>query len=232
MFSRDSLGRAQFGWVEYIIQLLIVLSLISIAIETEPDLSTEARDWLDLFELISIALFTVEYVARLMLSRPARAYGCSFLGVVDLAAVLPFYLGVGFDFRSVRAFRLLRLFRILKLTRYSLAMQRFRLAFIIVKEELVLFGAITGILLYLPALGIYYFEHEAQPGNFRSLFDSLWWAVSTLTTVGYGDIYPITVGGRCFTFVVLVIGLGVVAVPTGLIASALAKARQAEDAES
>lgn len=81
----------------------------------------------------------------------------------------------------------------------------------------------SAIMLYLSAVGIYYFEHQAQPELFQSVFHSLWWAVTTLTTVGYGDMYPITVGGRIFTFFVLMIGLGIVAVPTGLIASAMSK---------
>ncbi len=78
-------------------------------------------------------------------------------------------------------------------------------------------------------MGIYYFEHQAQPEEFASIFHSLWWAVATLTTVGYGDVYPITTGGRIFTFVVLLIGLGIVAVPAGLLASALAKAREMDE---
>ena len=85
------------------------------------------------------------------------------------------------------------------------------------------------MLLYLSAVGIYHFEHAAQPENYTSLFDCLWWAVATLTTVGYGDIYPITTGGRLFTFLILMLGLGVVAVPTGVIASALSAVRKNEN---
>ena len=82
------------------------------------------------------------------------------------------------------------------------------------------------MLLYLSSVGIYYFESDAQPEQFKSVFHSLWWSVATLTTVGYGDVYPVTVGGKVFTFFVLMIGLGIVAVPAGLVASALAKARE------
>ena len=102
-------------------------------------------------------------------------------------------------------------------------------AIFIAKEELIIFSAVTLMLLYLSAVGIYHFEHAAQPENFKSIFDSLWWAVATLTTVGYGDVYPITLGGRMFTFVILMLGLGVVAVPTGIIASALASVRKNEE---
>jgi len=83
--------------------------------------------------------------------------------------------------------------------------------------------------LYVTAVGIYYFENEAQPEAFASVFHSLWWAVATLTTVGYGDVYPVTLGGRVFTFVLLIVGLGIVAVPAGLVATALSKAREMED---
>ena len=217
-----------FGKIDFLIQGLIVVSLLAFAIETLPGLSATQTRWLHIFEAVSVGIFTVEYLVRLILSRPRRSYVFSFFGMVDLLAVLPFYFALGIDLRSLRVFRLLRLFRLLKLARYSSAMRRFHRAFLIAKEELVLFGVTALMVLYLAAVGIYHFEHEAQPQHFSSVFHSLWWAVSTLTTVGYGDVIPITLGGRLFTFFVLVIGLGIVAVPTGLFASALSKARAEE----
>lgn len=101
----------------------------------------------------------------------------------------------------------------------------------IAKEELILFSCVAAIMLYLSAVGIYYFENAAQPESFKSIFHSLWWAVATLTTVGYGEVYPITIGGKIFTFFVLMLGLGVVAVPTGLVSSALSQARDEEKTE-
>lgn len=97
-----------------------------------------------------------------------------------------------------------------------------------IKEEIVIFLFLTVILLYIAATGIYYFENTAQPEHFKSIVHSLWWSLSTLTTVGYGDIYPITTGGKVFTFFLLMIGLGVVAVPSGLIATALSRTIQEE----
>jgi voltage-gated potassium channel len=97
------------------------------------------------------------------------------------------------------------------------------------KEELVLFLFATLIILYLAGVGIYYFENPAQPDIFSSVFHSLWWGVATLTTVGYGDIYPITIGGKFFTFFILFIGLGIVSIPAGLMASALSKARELDE---
>jgi voltage-gated potassium channel len=226
MIQRDEKGRVSFGKWDYVVQFLIVLSLISFAIETLTGLSEETRKGLTAFEVFTVSIFTTEYLVRLILSQPRRGYAFSFLGVIDLAAILPFYLSTGIDLRSIRAFRLLRLFRLLKLARYSEAVRRYHRAFRIAREELILFGATALIMLYLSAVGIYYFENQAQPETFSSVFHSLWWAIATLTTVGYGDVYPVTIGGKAFTFIVLVIGLGIVAVPSGLVASALSKARE------
>ncbi len=228
MISWDKRGRVSFGQWDYLIQLLIILSLIAFAVETLPDLSAEWVVRLRVFEIVTVVIFTIEYALRLVLCRPRFSYAFSFFGIVDLLAILPFYISTGIDLRSVRAFRLLRLFRLLKLARYSAAMQRLHRAFLIAREELVLFGVTALIILYLSAVGIYYFERDAQPEEFASVFHSLWWAIVTLTTVGYGDVYPITLGGRIFTFFVMIIGLGIVAVPAGLFASALSKARELE----
>ena len=211
------------------IQALIVLSLVTFSLETLPNLTDVQRLILRWIETVTVLIFTVEYVSRLIVADRPLKFATSFFGLVDLIAILPFYLSLGIDLRSVRAFRLLRLFRIFKLARYSNAIRRFHRAVIIAWEEMVLFGFVALIVLYLAAVGIYYFENPAQPEAFASVFHSLWWATATLTTVGYGDVYPITVGGRCFTFVVLIVGLGIVSVPAGLVASALSKARELED---
>jgi voltage-gated potassium channel len=211
------------------IQALIVVSLITFSIETLPDLSPTLRNLLHAIELITVVIFTVEYILRVIIADNKIRFITSFFGVIDLVAILPFYVTAGIDLRAFRAFRLLRLFRIFKLARYSVAVRRFHRAFLIAREEIVLFFCVTVILLFLAAVGIYYFENQAQPERFRSVFHSLWWAVATLTTVGYGDVYPITAGGRIFTFFVLLIGLGIVSVPAGLVSSALSKAREFEN---
>lgn len=214
------------------VQFLIVCSLIAYSIETLPDLSEKQVRLLHGFEWATVALFTVEYILRVYVANPKSAYVFGFFGLVDLAAILPFYVGTGVDLRSIRAFRLLRLFRVFKLARYSAAVRRLHLALKIAKEEIILFVCVTVILLFLAAVGIHYFESQEQPEAFGSVFHCLWWAVATLTTVGYGDVFPVTVGGRVFTFFILLIGLGVISVPAGLVASALAKARQLEDEEN
>lgn len=213
------------------VQFLIIVSLVTFSIDTLPDLSPATSEILRYFEIFTVAVFTVEYFLRVYVSDSKPAFIFSFYGLIDLLAILPFYLSTGLDLRSLRIFRLLRLVRVFKLLRYNRAIHRFHRALMIVREELILFGFVALIMLYLSAVGIYYFENEAQPELFSSVLHSLWWAVTTLTTVGYGDMYPVTAGGRFFTFLVLMLGLGVVAVPTGLVASALTQAREEELAQ-
>jgi len=208
---------------DIVIQFLIILSLISFSIETLPDLDQKIRLILKYFEIATVLLFTLEYLLRLIVSDRKLQFIFSFYGVIDLLAILPFYITRSVDLRSIRILRLFRLIRTLKLLRFNEAVQRFRKAFEIVKEELILFLFATALLLFVTAVGIYYFENPAQPEHFKSVFHSMWWAIITLTTVGYGDFYPVTTGGKIFTSLILIIGLGIIAVPTGLIASALTK---------
>jgi len=226
-------GTSKVGfYFDVFIQTMVILSLVAFSVETLPDLDPATIDALSWFELFSVVVFSCEYLTRIYFAKPKRNYIFSVFGIIDLLAILPFFLGLAVDLRSIRIVRVLRVFRILKLARYSRAMRRFHIALDIAREELILFLCVTLILIYLAAVGIYYCENEAQPQAFGSVFHCLWWAISTLSTVGYGDIYPITVGGKIFTFVILLIGLGFISVPAGLVASALAKARQIEDAEN
>lgn len=211
------------------IQSIIILSIVAFTIDTLPDLSSHSIEWLRIFEICSVSIFTIEYLLRILVADSKLKFILSFYGIVDLLAILPFYIALGIDLRSLRIVRLIRLFRAFKFVRYNIAIQRFLRAILIVKEEFVLFSIITAMVLFISSVGIYYFENNAQPEVFSSVFKSMWWSVATLTTVGYGDIYPVTVGGKLFTFFVLMVGLGIVAVPTGLIASALTEARKKDD---
>ncbi len=210
----------------WIITVLILFSVVCFSLETLPDISSSLREFLQYSEAFVVGVFSLEYVARVLLSKRRLKFVFSFYGIIDLLAILPFYLAFFVDLRSLRLLRLMRLARLLKLVRYNSAIQRFTKALYLAKEELVIFTCASLVLLYLSAVGIYHFEHAVQPEVFRSIFDCLWWSVATLTTVGYGDIYPITTGGRIFTFTILMIGLGLVAVPTGIVASALASVRK------
>lgn len=214
---------------DYFIQSLIILSLIAFAVETMPGNSPAVINFLSWFEVLCVVVFSIEYVLRIALSEKPWRYIFSFYGIIDLLAILPYYLTRTLDLRALRSFRVLRLFRAFKLIRYNKALQRFHIATKIVKEELILFFILTVIIIYLTSSGIYFFENQAQPEEFASVFHSLWWAIVTLTTVGYGDVYPITLGGRIFTFFVVIIGVGIVTVPAGIVASALSKARNIQD---
>jgi len=222
----------KFGlYFDYFIQVLILLSIASFSVETIPDLDSKTIYFLEKFELVCIVVFTLEYLIRFYIAKSKTGFAFSFYGLIDLLAILPFYLALGFDLRSARILRFLRLFRIIKLIRYNKSIRRFQNAFIMIKQELIMFSVVSLILFYLSAVGIYYFENSVQPEAFSSIFSSLWWSVVTLTTVGYGDVIPITIGGRIFTFIILMIGLGIIAIPSGMISSALTEARAMEKEE-
>ncbi|CAM4154084.1 ion transporter [Flavobacterium antarcticum] len=216
---------------DYSIQVLILFSLVSFSFETLPDNSPSTTKLLSIFEFICVIIFSIEYVLRIYVAEKPLKYMFSFYGLIDLLSILPFYLTSTIDLRAFRIFRIFRIFRAFKLIRYNKALRRFSVAFTIIKEEVILFFMVTLILVFLSASGIYFFENEAQPEEFSSLFASLWWAIVTLTTVGYGDVFPITVGGKIFTFFILILGIGIVTIPAGLVATALTKARTLEEKE-
>ena len=215
--SRDTrIGR----FFDLFIQSLILIAILAHSLETMPSF----KKFHDIFKIIDNAfliIFSTEYVLRVYSARQRLKFIFSFYGMIDLLAILP---GIIFltkvDLSFLRAFRLIRLFRAFKLLRYSKAVERLGAAFSSIKEELLIFGCFSMILLYVSAAGVYYFESTIQPDKFTSIPESLWWAVCTLTTVGYGDVYPITAGGKIFTSIILFIGLGIIAVPSGLFASA------------
>lgn len=211
------------------IQFLIFVSIISFTLETIPGLNTSLIGVLKGIEILTVVLFTIEYFLRFLVADKKIKFIFSFYGLIDLFAILPFYIASGIDLRSVRIIRLLRLFRLFKFLRYGKAIERFKLAFLSIKEEMILFLVFTLFLVYVSSIGIYYCESEAQPESFSSIFHSLWWSIVTLTTVGYGDTFPITAGGRMFASVVMIVGIGVVAVPSGLVASALTKVFRDEE---
>ena len=210
--------------IEIFIQLLIVISIVNFTVQTLPDKNFIFQKYLNAIEIICVFFFSLEYLLRLIASKKPLKFIFSFFGIVDLLAILPFYLTLGTDLKSLRAVRLFRLLRLLKFLRYGDTLKNLKQSFDNVKKELTLFSAATLLLIYFSSVGIYFFENEAQPDAFSSVFNAMWWSVATLTTVGYGDIYPITTGGKIFSTFIVFIGLGLVAVPTGLIASSLTQA--------
>ena len=216
--SQDSRSGIIF---DIFIQLLILLSLLAYAIETLPNLSKEHIIYLNTFETISIMIFSIEYILRVYVSDRKIGYIFSFYGIVDFLAILPYYLITSIDLRSIRVFRLLRIFRVIKLFRFNRAIDLMSKALAKVRAEITIFLFITLVLIYLSSIVIYHCEHAVQPDKFKSIFHSMWWSVMTLTTVGYGEIYPVTSLGKLFTSFLSIIGIGIVAIPTGLLASSL-----------
>ena len=136
------------------------------------------------------------------------------------------------DFRFLRAFRIFRILRIFKLARHLKAAEQMMSAFYEIRASLAVYVSLTGLIVYLAAVGIYVFEHFAQPEHFGSIPQCLWWAITTLTTVGYGDTYPVTLGGKVFTTLILILGIGLVAIPGSLYVNALVRVNaSAEEAK-
>ncbi len=218
-------GNSNFAsFFEKSIQVLILISIINFSVQTLPNLSVRLIKILNIVELFSILIFSLEYLLRLFTSPKPFRFFFSFFGLIDLIAILPFYVSLGMDLKSLRAVRLFRLLRLLKFLRYHDTLSNLKQSFDDVKRELFLFSFATVLLIYFSSVGIYFFENEAQPDAFSSIFAAMWWSVATLTTVGYGDIYPITAGGKIFSTFIVFIGLGLVAIPTGIVASSLTKA--------
>lgn len=202
-------------------QGLIVLSGLAISLETIPDLPVWAHKALFAFEAFVVATFVVEYLARIICAKRPFRYIFSFWGIIDLLACLPALLIVQQQWAAIRSLRLLRLIRLLKLLHANRALIRLERALAKSRGELLVFSFLAAIILYIAGVGIFIFENEAQPEVFSSIPKGLWWAIVSFTTVGYGDMYPITPEGRLFTTVILFLGLGVIAVPTAIITTAL-----------
>ena len=214
---------------DYIIDLLIILSIIAFSIETFPDNSKRTIEILNKFDTVCFIVFSIEYLLRIYVAKKKTKYIFSFYGVIDFLAIAPFFLSSFVDLRFLRAFRILKIFRSLQSTKFNLAIKRISIASKLIKEELMLFFIVIFILIFTVSSGIYYFENEAQPETFKSVFHSMWWAVVTLMTVGYGDVVPVTLGGRIFTVIVLILGVLIVTVPAGLSATSLMKAREIQE---
>lgn len=209
---------------EWFIIIMILLSIVALIVDSIPDLPEDIRPLIRWLEYIFLGIFSLEYFLRVITAPKRLGYVFSFFGIIDLLALVPFILTLGtVDLRILRVIRLLRIFRIMKLFRYDNAMVRFGDALLDLKEEFVIFLFASSMVLLISAFGIWHFEHEVQPEGFSSIISCLWWAIITLATVGYGDLYPITPGGKVFTSIIVMSGMGVLAVPAGLVTSALFK---------
>lgn len=224
--TSDKTGRV----VDYLLITLIAINVASVILETVNSIASQYADLFAVIEIFSVAVFTVEYLLRLWSSienpkyanakYPRIEYALSPLALIDLIAIIPFFLTFLFVI-DLRFLRVLRLLRVLKLTRYSSAMAM--LLEVLREERHAFFAAffILVVLLILAASGAYLAEHQVQPEKFGSIPHAMWWAMATLTTVGYGDVTPVTPIGQIFGSLVAVVGIGMAALPAGILSSGL-----------
>ncbi len=226
-------GDAASRACDRILVLLITANVLAAILESIPELALAHADAFAAFEVFSVLVFSAEYVLRAVccvenpdprFRRPVVGrvrYLFSPIALADLAAILPFYLGAILAI-DLRVLRVLRLVRIFKLAHYFGALE---ILLDVIRRDRHAFGAayfvvVLGML--IAASGVYLYEHEAQPAEFGSIPAALWWAVTTLTTVGYGDVTPVTLGGKIFGAFVMMLGVGIVAIPTGILATGFA----------
>lgn len=210
---------------------LIIISILLIILESFKEFQETLKGVIYSIETVVVIFFTLEYIVRLITSPylyPKKKllspllFIFSFLGIIDLLSILPFYLPMFVETNLIflRVLRLFRLMRIFKLLRYSESVMTLGKAVARIKTELISTLFITAIVLLFSANVMYVVENKAQPDAFSNMGEALWWAVATLTTVGYGDIYPITSLGKVISGIMALIGIGIVAIPTGLLSSA------------
>ena len=211
-----------------LILILIFFNVLAVIIGTVQSISDRFGILLLRFEQISVVVFSIEYFMRLWACTVEREYSKAIFGrirfslrlmpLVDLLAILPFYLPfLGLDLRFVRAFRLMRVVRVAKIGRYSASLQLIKRVLVSKKEELLLSVFVLVLMLVISACVMYYCENAAQPETFPDIPSTMWWAVVTLTTVGYGDVYPITPLGKFVASIMAIIGIGMFALPTGIL---------------
>ena len=230
--------------ISTLIMALIILSIVAVILESDAVLSEKFRMIFVGFEIFAVVVFTIEYVFRIYTaslayphvskSRAVLKYITSPMAIIDFLAIIPFYIELFLwisgantgmlDLRFIRVLRLMRLLRIFKLNRYNSSMKLIGDVIREEKEKLFITIFITGILLVLSSAIIFTVEHDQQPDQFPNIYASMWWAIATLTTVGYGDVYPVTALGKVLSGVIALLGIGLVALPTGILSGSFVQA--------
>ena len=237
LLEEPSTNKASY-WLNIFIYFLILLSILSLMLQSVKSLDAKYGELFEMTNNIIMQFFIVEYIARLYASGAAAPYRglkgkihyiFSPYAIIDFLAIAPYIL-MGFDIDNsfVRALRLFRVFRLFRMQKYARFLHTLREIIQDKKEEFVVLLVYTLIILVMLAFVIYGIEHEAQPDVFSNIPQTLWWAVATLTTVGYGDMYPITAEGKFITAVISLLGIGFVAIPGGILASEFTERLQEE----
>ena len=212
---------------------LIASNIVAVILETVPHIFLRYETFFHYFDLVSVIIFTIEYVLRVWTANLEGRYKhhvhgrlrymLSWPALIDLLAILPYYLHVFlvFDLRILRIFRLLRFFRLFRLTAYMKAAKLIKNVFRSALNELLLCLILALFLIIVSSSLIYFAEHDAQPDKFKSIPSTIWFSVVTLTTVGYGDLIPVTAVGKIFTSIILLAGIAIFALPAGIITARL-----------
>ena len=226
--SEDKASEKVFN---YFLASVIILSAIVMFAETFNNISPEGKRIINIVEIVVVIMFTIEYILRVYTAdilypnkNPVTSrlkYIFSFIAITDLLAFLPFYLSIAFkvDLRVFRFVRVLRIFGILKIHRFTDALGFVNRAIGRKKDQLLSSLFVVFVLMIMVSVMMFYIENPVQPEVFKNGFSGFWWAVVTLTAVGYGDIYPVTFLGQVLGSVISILGIGLVAVPTGIISS-------------
>jgi len=221
--------------------LLIIANVIAVILSSDKYLNEQYGNFFSDFETASVLIFTLEFILRIWTCTVSERYKKPVAGrikyiltplsVIDLLAILPFYLPmvVTLDLRFLRALRLFRIFRLFKIARYTKALKSFSYVLVNQREKLLTTLFVLTILIVVSASLLYIVENEAQPEVFSSIPHAMWWAVVSLTTVGYGDMYPITTLGKIISSVIMVLSIGLFAIPAGIIASGFTQEEIKED---
>ena len=226
IFGHDTAAGRFF---DVVLLTLILLSVLTVLLESVRSIREHYGLYLGIAEWAFTSLFTIEYVARLVSAKNAKQYATSFFGIVDLFAIAPIYLSLLFvtahSYAVVRSLRLLRIFRILKMTEYigEATVLRVALQESLRKIIVFLFAVLTIVII----VGAMMYQIEGEANGFTDIPTSVYWAIVTVTTVGYGDISPKTVLGRIVASMLMVVGYGIIAVPTGIVTFEFAKASAA-----
>ncbi len=223
--------KGNLSWIiDFFLMLLIGLNVFAFILETVESIYLLSPGFFLYFEYFSVLVFTVEYILRIWTADLKKGFESPFTGrikfaitplaLIDLLAILPFYLPLlGLDLRVLRILRMFRLFRLLKFARYVAALEVLGAVVRKQKEALIMSLVLLLFMLLLTSSAMFFVEHEAQPDNFSSIPATMWWGIATITTVGYGDVYPITSLGKTLAGCVVLIGVGMIALPTGILVS-------------
>lgn len=222
------------GWPERIFEfclvVIIILNILIITLDSVPSIDYDYGPLFLKVEKFSLIFFTIEYLARLysIVENPKYKdpiigrlkFAVTPLAIVDLLSFLPFYLAfLPLDLRVLRIFRLMSVFRMFKIARYLHALNIFKRVIIERKEQLVLSFLFILFILVIISFSMYYVEHDAQPDKFSSIPAAMWWGIATLTTVGYGDLVPITSLGKFLGGIFAMAGVALLALPAGVLSS-------------